>query len=119
MWIHFSASFSLGRSCKLDVGALGSRRSEYRAPVFIVRDASSQRSSNLPPEHGIFQPKTGVAEEGKTWLFHSGVKQNMHFTDEINLSGSGGVSHACKYDWSCVWVLYTHVSWNKDHVKHL
>lgn len=49
----------------------------------------------------------------------SRAKQNMHFTDETSLSGSGGVSHARKYDWSCVQVLYTHVSWNQDHVKHL
>lgn len=43
----------------------------------------------------------------------------MRFTNEISLCGSAGVSHACKCDWSCVQVLYMHVSWNEDDVKHL
>lgn len=77
--------------------------------------ASSQRSSNIPAESGISQPKMEVVEEGK----HGFSIQNMHFTDETSPSGSGGLSHARKYDWSCVQVLYTHVSWNQDHVKHL
>lgn len=116
-----------GRTCKLDVRARGRRGSDFiwldavLEPKFSLSDASasSRRSSNIPAESGISQPKMEVVQEGKHGFSIQVGKQNMHFTDETSPSGSGGVSHARKYDWSCVQVLYTHVSWNQDHVKHL
>lgn len=62
-----------GRTCKLDVCARGRRGSDFIwldaiiEPKFLLSDASasSQRSSNIPAESGISQPKMEVVEEGK------------------------------------------------------